>query len=44
VRAGEARDIYGHDVLIAYAPVANRNLGWLVFVELPIARANRLAQ
>jgi hypothetical protein len=44
VRAGEARDIYGHDVLIAYAPVANRNLGWLVFVELPIALANRLAQ
>jgi hypothetical protein len=35
VRAGEARDIYGHDVLIACAPVANQNLGWLVFVEFP---------
>ena len=44
VRAGEARDIYGHDVLISYAPVANRSLGWLVFVELPIALANKLAR
>jgi hypothetical protein len=30
----EATDIYGHDELIAYAPVVPP--GWLVFVELPL--------
>jgi hypothetical protein len=34
----EAKDILGRDVLTAYAPVAP--LGWLVFVELPLAEAN----
>jgi hypothetical protein len=33
-RAGESTDIYGHDVIIAYAPVVP--LEWLVFVELPL--------
>ncbi len=33
----EADDIAGHRVLTAYAPVAH--LGWLVFVETPIAEA-----
>jgi hypothetical protein len=33
----EAKDILGHDVLTAYAPVAP--LGWLVFVEMPIEEA-----
>src|SRR5262249_52991182 len=33
--AREARDIHGHNVLIAYAPVLPP--GWLVFLELPIA-------
>ncbi len=33
----EADDIGGHRVLTAYAPVAH--LGWLVFVETPIAEA-----
>jgi two-component system, NtrC family, sensor kinase len=32
-----ARDINGREVLAAYAPVAN--LGWLVFVELPLEEA-----
>jgi two-component system, NtrC family, sensor kinase len=31
------KDINGHDVLAAYAPVAP--LGWLVFVELPVEEA-----
>jgi two-component system, NtrC family, sensor kinase len=34
---GEAKDILGRDVLSAYAPVAQ--LGWLVFVEMPIEEA-----
>jgi signal transduction histidine kinase len=33
----EADDISGHSVLTAYAPVAH--LGWMVFVETPIAEA-----
>jgi HAMP domain-containing protein len=33
----EAKDIYGHDVLTAHAPVAP--LGWLMFVELPVEEA-----
>ena len=33
----EAKDITGHKVLTAYAPVAR--LGWLVFVETPIEEA-----
>ncbi len=33
----EADDIAGHRVLTAYAPVAH--LGWMVFVETPIAEA-----
>ena len=33
----EAEDIYGRDVLTAYAPVGS--LGWLVFVEMPIEEA-----
>src|SRR5262249_8044509 len=32
-----ARDVNGQEVLAAYAPVAN--LGWLVFVELPLEEA-----
>jgi hypothetical protein len=32
--SGEAKDIHGRDVLVAYALVAP--LGWLVFVEMPI--------
>jgi hypothetical protein len=31
------KDINGHEVLAAYAPVAP--LGWLVFVELPVEEA-----
>jgi len=34
-----ARDVNGHEVLAAYAPVAKPNLGWLVFVELPLEEA-----
>src|SRR6516225_2032985 len=34
-----ARDINGREVLAAYAPVARPNLGWLVFVELPVEEA-----
>jgi hypothetical protein len=34
-----ARDINGREVLAAYAPVAKPNLGWLVFVELPVVEA-----
>ena len=34
-----ARDINGREVLAAYAPVAKPNLGWLVFVELPVEEA-----
>src|SRR6266404_2649314 len=33
----EARDVQGRNVLTAYAPVAP--LGWVVFVELPVAEA-----
>jgi signal transduction histidine kinase len=33
----DARDILGRDVLAAYAPV--NPLGWLLFVELPVAEA-----
>ena len=36
------KDINGHEVLAAYAPVTP--LGWLVFVELPVEEANALAQ
>jgi hypothetical protein len=39
---GAVKDIYGHEVLAAYAPVAP--LGWLVFVELPVEEADALAQ
>ena len=35
--AQEARDIAGREVLAAYAPVTP--LGWIVFVELPVAEA-----
>jgi hypothetical protein len=34
-----ARDINGREVLATYAPVASPNLGWLVFVEMPIDEA-----
>ena len=34
----EADDVQGRRVLTAYAPVSP--LGWLVFVELPVAEAN----
>jgi hypothetical protein len=34
----DARDILGREVLTAHAPVAP--LGWLLFVELPVAEAN----
>jgi signal transduction histidine kinase len=33
----DARDILGREVLTAYAPIAP--LGWLLFVELPVAEA-----
>jgi signal transduction histidine kinase len=33
----DARDVLGREVLTAYAPVAP--LGWLLFVELPVAEA-----
>src|SRR5208282_4888638 len=33
----EGKDIHGHGVLTAYAPVSP--LGWLVFVELPVEEA-----
>jgi len=36
------KDINGHAVLAAYAPVAP--LGWLVFVELPVEEAGALPQ
>jgi hypothetical protein len=36
------KDIFGRDVLAAYAPVVP--LGWLVFVELPVEEANAPAQ
>jgi hypothetical protein len=36
-RLQETRDIGGHRVLVAYAPV--RPLGWLVFSELPVEEA-----
>jgi two-component system, NtrC family, sensor kinase len=36
-RVQEAKDITGHKVLTAYAPVAR--LGWVVFVEIPIEEA-----
>jgi Cache domain len=39
-----ARDINGREVLVAYAPVRPRDLGWLVFVELPVEEANAIAQ
>jgi hypothetical protein len=34
-----AQDINGREVLAAYMPVANPNLGWLVLVELPVQEA-----
>jgi hypothetical protein len=37
-----AKDIFGRDVLTAYAPVVP--LGWLVFLDLPIEEANTLAR
>jgi hypothetical protein len=37
-----AQVINGREVLAVYAPVVP--LGWLVFVELPVEDANRLAQ
>jgi hypothetical protein len=36
------KDIFGRELLTAYAPVAP--LGWLVFVELPIEEMNALAE
>jgi len=38
------RDINGNEILATYAPVARPNLGWLVFVELPIEEANAPAR
>ena len=38
------RDSNGREVLTTYAPVARPNLGWLVFVELPVEEANTLAK
>jgi two-component system, NtrC family, sensor kinase len=39
-----ARDINGREALAASAPVAKPKLGWLVFVELPVAEADAPAQ
>jgi Cache domain len=39
-----AQDINGREVLAAYMPVANPNLGWLVLVELPVEEADAIAQ
>jgi PDZ domain-containing protein len=38
------RDINGHEIFSTYAPVARPNLGWLVFVELPVEEANAPAR
>jgi signal transduction histidine kinase len=38
-RATTARDLDGHDVLTAYEPISSGDVGWVVFVEQPLAEA-----
>jgi hypothetical protein len=40
--SGEAKDIHGRDVLVAYTTIPP--LGWLVFVEIPVEDADSLAR
>jgi len=39
-----ARDSNGHEVLAVGVPVPRPNLGWLIFLELPVEEATSLAQ